>query len=77
MYGQLLGSTNPQVREDAFKGMYSVYQQFENTLAATLSSHVKMHNYKAQIRGYSSAREAALAANHIPESVYDALIKCG
>lgn len=74
LYGQLLESTNPQVREDAFKGMYSVYQQFQNTLATTLSSHVKMHNYKAQIRGYKSAREAALAANHIPESVYDTLL---
>ncbi|WEG73697.1 oligoendopeptidase F [Vagococcus intermedius] len=74
LYGQLLESTNAKVREEAFKGMYSVYQQFQNTLATTLSNHVKGHNYKATVRNYSSAREAALSANHIPESVYDTLI---
>ena len=75
LYGQLMESTDASVREEAFKGMYSVYEQFQNTLATTLSSHVKVHNYRAQIRGYESARAAALAANHIPESVYDTLLE--
>lgn len=74
LYGQLLESANPEVRKEAFKGMYSVYEQFQNTLATTLSSHVKTHNFKATIRHYGSAREAALAANHIPEAVYDSLL---
>lgn len=75
LYGQLLESTTPEVREEAFKGMYSVYQQFQNTFATTLSNHVKTHNFKATIRNYSSAREAALASNHIPEAVYDSLLE--
>lgn len=74
VYGQLLESTDPEVREEAFKGMYSVYEQFQNTMATNLSNHVKTHNYQATVRNYSSAREASLANNHIPEEVYDTLL---
>lgn len=75
VYGQLMESTNRKVREEAFKGLYEVYKQFRNTFASTLSSHVKLHNFSAKTRKFSSAREAALSANHIPESVYDTLLK--
>ena len=74
LYGQLLESTNRSVREDAFKGIYSIYKQFKNTFASTLSTAVKSHNYQAKVRNYGSAREAALASNHIPETVYDTLL---
>ncbi|MBV7391551.1 oligoendopeptidase F [Enterococcus alishanensis] len=74
IYGQLMESTNRNVRKAAFEALYEVYHQFRNTFAQTLSSHVKGHNYKAKVRGYKSAREAALASNHIPENVYDTLI---
>ncbi|MEG0628542.1 MAG: oligoendopeptidase F [Enterococcus sp.] len=73
VYGQLLESTDRKVREQAFKALYSVYHQFRNTFASTLSAHVKNHNYKAKVRGYSSARAAALSGNHIPEDVYETL----
>lgn len=73
VYGQLLESTNRNVREQAFKSLYSVYHQFRNTFASTLSTHIKGHNYKAKVRGYGSAREAALSGNHIPEDVYETL----
>jgi oligoendopeptidase F len=75
VYGQLMEGTDRSVREAAFKGLYQVYHQFRNTLASTLSSHVKMHNYKAKIRNYPSARAASLDNNHIPESVYDTLLE--
>lgn len=74
IYGQLLESTDRRVREEAFKGLYSVYEQFRNTFASTLSANVKAHNYKAKVRKFASAREAALSSNHIPESVYDTLV---
>lgn len=73
VYGQLLESTDRTVRGEAFKALYSVYHQFRNTLATTLSTHVKGHNYKAKVRGYTSARQAALSGNHIPEDVYETL----
>ncbi|EGP5432077.1 oligoendopeptidase F [Enterococcus faecium] len=74
VYGQLLESTDRRVREAAFKGLYSVYEQFRNTFASTLGTHIKGHNFKAKVRNYSSAREASLSNNHIPESVCDTLI---
>ena len=74
VYGQLLESTDRRVREAAFKGLYSVYEQFRNTFASTLGTHIKGHNFKAKARNYSSAREASLTNNHIPESVYDTLV---
>ncbi|NTO41448.1 oligoendopeptidase F [Enterococcus faecium] len=74
VYGQLLESTDRRVREAAFKGLYSVYEQFRNTFASTLGTHIKGHNFKAKVRNYSSAREASLSNNHIAESVYDTLV---
>ncbi|AYW45619.1 oligoendopeptidase F [Tetragenococcus koreensis] len=74
VYGQLMESTDRLVRKNAFKGLYSVYKQFGNTLASTLNSHIKTHNYQAKVRHYDSARAAALSNNHIPESVYDTLV---
>ncbi|MFD0897973.1 oligoendopeptidase F [Loigolactobacillus binensis] len=74
VYGTLIESTDRAVRQQAFRQLYKVYGQFRNTLASTLSAHVKMHNYRARVHHYTSARQAALAANNIPESVYDTLV---
>ncbi|MFC6274565.1 oligoendopeptidase F [Levilactobacillus tangyuanensis] len=74
LYGVLLQSTTPRVREQAFKGLYSVYQQFRHTFASTLASEVKTHNFTAKTRHYASAREAAMAENQIPAQVYDNLV---
>ncbi len=75
LYGQMMESTDRKVREAAFKGLYSVYEQFRNTFASTLSANVKKHNFSAKVRNYSSAREAALSSNHVPEAVYDTLLE--
>lgn len=74
VYGQLLESTKPAVRKEAFQELYAVYDQFRNTFASTLTTNVKVHNYNAKIRNYQSARQAALSGNHIPEDVYDTLV---
>ena len=75
LFGQLMESTNREVRKEAFEALYSVYEQFRNTFASTLGTNVKKHNFSAKVRNYSSAREAALSANHIPEAVYDTLLE--
>jgi oligoendopeptidase F len=74
-YGLYLENTDRSIREKAFKNMYASYRDLKNTFASTLSNTVKLHNFNADIRGFKSAREAALFANHIPESVYDALVE--
>ncbi|WP_163652021.1 oligoendopeptidase F [Listeria sp. PSOL-1] len=74
-YGKLIESENRDVREAAFKGIYSVYGGLKNTLASTLNGQIKKANFYARTRGYQSARESALSNNHIPETVYDTLLK--
>ncbi|GEL66041.1 oligoendopeptidase F [Marinilactibacillus psychrotolerans] len=74
MYGQLLESTNREVREEAFQKMYEIYEGLKNTFASTLSANVKNHNYQASVHKFNSARERALSANHIPESVHETLV---
>lgn len=75
MYGQLLESTNRKVREEAFTKMYEIYEGFKNTFASTLQADVKNNNYQAKVHNFKSARERALSANHIPESVHESLIE--
>lgn len=75
LYGQLMESTNREVREEAFKSLYKVYEGLKNTFASTLAGNVKVHNYTAKVRNYASAREQALSHNHIPEAVHDTLLE--
>ena len=75
VYGKLIESTNRKVRKAAFKGLYSVYDQFKHTMAITLIGNVKVHNFKARVRNYKDAREAATTSNHIPTEVYDVLLE--
>ena len=74
-YGLLLESSDRVLRENAFRMVYKTYENLINTFATTLSGTIKTDNYFARIRGYESARHAALSQNSIPESVYDALVE--
>lgn len=73
-YISYMESKNRDVRQEAYKAMYGTYEQFQHTYAKTLQSNVKVNNLKARLRKYSSAREAALSNNFIPESVYETLV---
>ncbi|AEJ24078.1 oligoendopeptidase F,plasmid [Weissella koreensis KACC 15510] len=75
VYSRLLESSNPTVRKNAFQTFYQSYAQLENTFGTLISGNVKQQNFQAQVRNYQSAREAALAQNHIPEVVYDNLVE--
>ncbi|WML51642.1 oligoendopeptidase F [Neobacillus sp. PS3-12] len=74
-YSRFLESADQSIRHDAFKAVYDTYGKFRNTFASTISGNVKKDNFNARVRKYSSARQAALAGNNIPESVYDNLVK--
>ncbi len=73
-YSLFMESQNRDVRKEAFEGMQNAFGDMKNTLASTLSGQVKIHNLNANLRGFESARHAALFANHIDESVFDALL---
>ena len=70
----LLQSKDQRVRKEAFEALYSTYEKFRNTLAATYRANVKQEVFFARARKYGSDLEAALDGSHIPVSVYDNLI---
>ena len=74
VYMRLVESKNREVRRGAYEALYSTYEQYQHTYAKTLQTNVKVQNYHAKVRNYKSAREAALTANFVPESVYDNLV---
>ncbi|MDO5738329.1 MAG: oligoendopeptidase F [Eubacteriales bacterium] len=74
-FGTYLREADRELRKNSFEAMYKVYEQFRNTLAMTLSQQMKNDNLQAELRGFDSARAAALFANAIDESVPDNLIK--
>ncbi|MBG9984531.1 oligoendopeptidase F [Aerococcaceae bacterium DSM 111022] len=74
-YIRFLESTDRSVRKEAFEKYYSVYKQYANTIASTLGGQMKVANFNAKVHKYDSARQAALANNNIPESVYDTLVE--
>ena len=71
---RLMESKKREVRRGAYQALYATYEQFQHTYAKTLQTNVKVQNYRAKVRNYKSARHAALAANFVPESVYDNLV---
>ncbi len=69
-----LESKDRRVRQEAFKAVYTSYQQQKNTLAATLSASVKQEVFFARVRKYDSALHAALHEDNTPLTVYTNLI---
>lgn len=73
-YSKYIESKDRRVRQDAFKGLYSTYSKFQNTLGATLDASVKADIFYAKTRHFNSALEASLYDDNIPTTVYDRLI---
>lgn len=67
-------SRNRGVRQQAFEQYFGTYKKYINTIAELYGGSVKFDCFRAEMRGHTSAREAALFANNVPVSVYDSLI---
>lgn len=77
-HGRFIGfltNRDREVRKAAFQAFYSSYRQFANTVAASFEANVKQACFFARVRKYPSSRAMYLAANEVPETVYDNLIK--
>ncbi|HJV46255.1 MAG TPA: oligoendopeptidase F [Bacillota bacterium] len=73
-YGTYIQSENREIRKRAFEAYYQTINQFKDTFAQILQSEVKKNIFYADVRNYSSTRQASLETNNIPLSVYDNLI---
>ncbi len=70
----LMQSYDRVLRKSAFDSLYSVYGQFRNTSAATLSAQLKQLLFFANVRKYPSTLDAALDGNEVPTEIYRNLI---
>ncbi len=73
-YVQFLESPHREVRERAFKAMYSTYARQKNTIAATLTANVNKNMFYSRVRKYPSVLEMSLYGDNIPKDVYTNLI---
>lgn len=74
-YGLLMENKDRSIREKAFHSLYSQYDQYKNTLAATYNANLKGSAFFAKTRKYDSDLQMALDAGEIPVSVYEQLIE--
>ncbi|MDR0487186.1 MAG: oligoendopeptidase F [Treponema sp.] len=63
-----------ELRQRAYETFYGCFDAHKTTLASLYSGSVKQDVINARIRGFSSARAAALFPNNVRETVYDNLI---
>ncbi len=71
----LLESKNREVRRNSWTTFMAAYQAHKETLATAHASSVRKDVFYSRVRGYDSARDAALHGDNIPGSVYDSLIE--
>lgn len=70
-FSVFMKSSDRRIRKNVFVGMYGTYQQWINTLSATLSGVIKKNIYYAKARKYENALKAALHVDNIPRAVYE------
>ncbi|MBQ4248360.1 MAG: oligoendopeptidase F, partial [Ruminococcus sp.] len=73
-YIPLVQSSDRVLRRSAFESMYSTFDSFKNTCAATLDAQIKAVNFYSKARNYKSSLESSLSDNEIPTRVYHNLI---
>lgn len=59
------------------KAMLGGYSAFANTFAALLDSNASMYWSQAQLNGYQTSREAAMAAEDVDADIYDLVLEAG
>ncbi|MBO4291695.1 MAG: oligoendopeptidase F [Lachnospiraceae bacterium] len=74
-YIKLVESADRRVRKESFEKLYSVYKQYNNTLASLYNGQVKQQIFYATARKYASTLEAAVDANNVSPEVYRNLVK--
>ena len=70
-----MASDDRVLRKNSFTGLMNTYHHYRNTLAATLTGTCRSRFFYAKVRGYKDTREASLAEDNIPVSLYDNLIR--
>jgi oligoendopeptidase F len=73
-FASFLRNPDRGLRARAYSKFYSAYEAHKQSLAALYSGSVKQDKYRALVRGFPSARAAALFPDDVDASVYDNLV---
>ncbi|MCL2440748.1 MAG: oligoendopeptidase F [Treponema sp.] len=73
-FSVFMEDSDRNTRQNAYKKFYGCFEAHKTTLGSLYSGSVKQDVINARIRGYSSARAAALFPDNVNEAVYDNLI---
>ena len=73
-YAKALLHPDQNFRREFYTALLGTYGKHINTLTSAYYGSVKADVFDAKSHRYPSARASSLDANHIPETVYDALI---
>ena len=74
-YGPLMESSDRVLRRNTFETLYGRWNEFKNTVAATLDAQFKQLRFFADARKYPDTLTAALDATEVPVEVYTNLIE--
>lgn len=74
-YSAFMMKPDRELRKQAYKQFYQVFDAHKHTLARLYEGSVKKDIFHAKVRNYPSAREAALFPDNVPVQVYDNLIQ--
>jgi oligoendopeptidase F len=74
-YHTAMGSPDREFRKNYFEALLGTYGKYQNTLTSAYYGAVKDDVFTAKTRHFASSRAMKLFANHIPEEVYDNLLK--
>ena len=72
---RLLKEPDRAFRRRVYESFFDELEAVRNTVGATLKNSVRADVKLARVRGYGSAREAAMDGPNIPEAVYDTLLE--
>lgn len=64
-----------RIREKSYFQFYKGFESHKNTLAALFAGGVHLDIYTSRVRGFASARAAALFPDRVDETVYDNLLE--
>lgn len=73
-YSAFIRSSNREVRENAFKGIFNTLYSYKNMFASSLLANAKNLSNIAKIRKYNSSIECAVDEDSIPVSVYNTTV---
>lgn len=69
-----LHSADRSVRKTAFENLYVEYETKQNTFSALLEGSIRKDVFYAKARGFSSALQASMFAEEVPDQVYKNLL---